>query len=289
MATSKLHHEVVNGFRLMERVGRGGVAEVYRAIALTDPNAQAAVKVLLPGNLEDRDRIRSLSAEYDMLADLEHPCLPRLIGEAEIRDLPAIIMQYFPGPTLYALHAQGKKIDGEVAFYALVKVVAYLHQERVVHNDLKLENVIVRPGGKLGLVDFGNARTVKGTSVITSMFRRKPKTVFGTPTYLAPELLEGGHPSLRSDVYALGVCAHILIAGRPPYDAASGSGRLRELAAKAKIPSLRERRPDVPRDLAAIVDTCLYKDRDLRHEDAIALRDLLKARRAAADVQVTEG
>ena len=90
-------------------------------------------------------------------------------------------------------------------------IVDHLVQIQVVHNDIKLENCILSPDGKLRLVDFGNARI--GPPKKFAALLSRPKHVVGTPTYLAPEIVAGKAASFASDCYAIGICAHILLAG----------------------------------------------------------------------------
>jgi serine/threonine protein kinase len=173
------------------------------------------------------------------------------------------------------LQTSGSSFDAVTAFVNLVGITAYLHQQGVVHNDLKLENAIRRPDGTIALVDFGNARTGQKKGLFARLLGKREPT-FGTPTYLAPELIAGeGEPSFRSDCYSLAVCCFILLSGEPPFNYDRKSARLRAAVNQAP-PSLRGRVPSVSPNFAKLVDTCLAKDPGLRLESAEMMHNGLK-------------
>jgi eukaryotic-like serine/threonine-protein kinase len=162
----------------------------------------------------------------------------------------------------------------------LVEITAYLHSKQIVHNDLKLENVILGPNGKISLVDFGNARRQQKKGLIARMFARK-EPIFGTPTYLAPELIAGeGEPSYRSDLYSLGVCCFILLTGEPPFVFDRKSARLRAAVNQA-APSLASRKTGLSPVFVKLVDACLSKDPSMRPEDAQRLHHACRQARQA--------
>ncbi|MHC5068041.1 MAG: serine/threonine-protein kinase [Planctomycetota bacterium] len=274
MSDSVLQHKLA-GYRLVELISRGGVAEVYRAVDPADVTRQVAVKVMLRGRLDDRDLVRAFGAEYDLLEELDDRSVPKVHHHGEINGRPAFVMDYIPGRTLFQMQDGGLPVDPLAAFHAVVKVVAYLHGQRVIHNDLKLENIIVQPNGLLCLVDFGNARRNRVSTAFMQAFKRRRNSVFGTPSCIAPELLRGGKPTYASDCYSLGVIAHYLLASSPPYTEAQVQQRLRGIDIGI-APSLAVRCPAAPGSLVRVVDSCLHADPDRRPEDAGVLRRYLK-------------
>jgi serine/threonine protein kinase len=125
------------------------------------------------------------------------------------------------------------------------------------------------------LVDFGNARKMETKSFFARLFGPKKDRVFGTPTYFAPELLQGKQPSYASDMYALGVCAFIMLSGEPPFDASSRTGRL-TANLKQEAPAIRSRCTELPLRAAQSIDRCLDKDPSERPGDANTLLGLIK-------------
>jgi serine/threonine-protein kinase len=194
-------------------------------------------------------------------------------------------MDYITGEPLHLACKREKPWDRLSVFLELVQVVAYLHGEHVIHADLKLENVILRPTGNIVLVDFGNAREVVTKSFFARLFKPKDR-VFGTPTYLAPELMKGQQPSYASDVYSLAVCAFILLSGEPPFHANSRTGRLKANL-NNEAPSIRSRCTELPQSAANAIDRCLSKEPGERPADASSLLGQLKELAPATNVSTT--
>jgi len=254
---------------LRELIGVGGTAEVYRASQRGYGN-DCAVKVLRRERLDERDRVKAFQNEFDILHRLACPGIPVAQKSGEIDSRPCFQMDLMQGETLAALQADHAVLPGPSLLIAATRIVAFLHEHNLVHNDLKLENMILGPDGGLSLIDFGNAREARD-SVIARLFHRKIEQIFGTITYVAPELLAGKRPSTQSDVYALGVCAFLLLTGKPPFQPGKAqdrpSERLRRLQ-EAKIPSIRDHLKNLPTQIATAIDACLARDPERRPDDA---------------------
>lgn len=272
MPSSELINVAMGPYHIVELISLGGVAEVFRA-EHTDDRRSMAIKVMRKERAADKDQVKAFEAEYGFLEKMDHPGIPKVKRYGAMMNRPAMLMDYVPGRTLHQLRQQEERFDRVGAFLALVNVVAYIHRQGVVHNDVKLENAILQPGGRLSLVDFGNARSAGG-GFLSRLLRRK-RQLFGTASYLAPELLKGGEPSPGSDVYALGVCAHILFTGEAPFNDPRQSARLRR-AVKEQAPKICDRVPKLPKQLGDLIDRCVLKDPAQRPADAEALKAALK-------------
>lgn len=272
MPSSELIHVALGPYHIVELISAGGVAEVFRA-EHTDDRRSMAIKVMRRERAVDKEQVKAFEAEYAFLERMDHPGIPAVKRFGELMGRPAMLMDYVPGRTLHQLKQLDERFDRVGAFIALVNIVSYIHRQQVVHNDIKLENAILQPGGRLALVDFGNARNAGG-GFLSRLLRRK-RQLFGTASYLAPELLKGDEPSACSDVYALGVCAHILFTGEPPFNDPRQSARLRR-AVKEQAPKICERVPRMPKQLGDLIDRCVIKDPAQRPQDAQVLRAALK-------------
>lgn len=255
-------------FTLREMIGSGGIAEVYRADHRDDTGRegakQYAVKVMRPERAVEKQQVKNFLEEYDTLQNLKHPGIPIVRRQGEVDGRPAFVMDLVPGNNLALMQADTKSFPGVRCLAELCTIAAFLHQQDIIHNDLKLENCMLRPDGSLVLLDFGSVRYPRRTSLIERLLPKMvPKMIFGTATYLAPELIQGKRPTFRTDVYALGVCAFYLLTGRPPFEEARQSGRLRANL-NAPPPSLATRLPSVHPTVAAIIDRCLSKDPEAR-------------------------
>jgi serine/threonine protein kinase len=274
MPDASLTNASFGPYTLREQISAGGIAEVYRG-EHNDDHKSVAVKVMRPEKQADKYHRQCFDEEFAYLKDLKHPGLPNARRQGEIKGRACFAMDFISGTPVHQVVRLDKPWDRVRAFHELVEIVGYLHGQRVIHADLKLENVILRPTGNVVLVDFGNARKVETKSFFARLFGAKKDRVFGTPTYLAPELLKGKQPSYASDVYALGVCAFIMLSGEPPFDASSRTGRLKANL-NNEAPSIRTRCAELPLRAAQAIDRCLEKEPSERPGDASSLLGLIK-------------
>jgi len=258
----------IGPFTLREMIGSGGIAEVYRADHRDDTGRdqakQYAVKVMRPERAAEKQQVKNFLEEYDTIQGLTHPGVPVVRRQGEVDGRPAFVMDLVPGSNLAVLQTQAQSYPGVHCFSELCAIAAYLHQHDIIHNDIKLDNCMLRPDGKLVLLDYGSVRFPRRTSFLSKLMPApKPKMIFGTASYLAPELIQGKRPTFRTDVYALGVCAFYLLTGKAPFEEARQSGRLRANL-NAAPPSIAGRLPNIHPTVATIIDRCLSKDPEAR-------------------------
>ena len=268
---STLVNVQVGPFIFREQIGMGGVAEVWKAVHVDDGRAYA-VKILRADRLAEAQHLKALEMEFSILEQLRHPALAPGRRWVEVDGRPGFVMDLIPGENLATVLARKQPVPGLRCVHELAAAVAYVHENDLIHNDIKLENCVLRPDGSLGLIDFGSVKRVQWGGNITGLFRRPAQQIFGTATYLAPELIAGKRPTTKTDLYALGVAAFILITGRPPFAAATNEARLRANATEIP-PTLASRVPGIPAAPASVIDRCLAKKPDIRPADAAEVRD----------------
>jgi serine/threonine protein kinase len=236
----------VGGYRLLERLGQGGMATVYRARAGTH---EVALKLLV-GDRADPDKAARFRRECRLAAQLKHPTLVRVIESGEQENLLYLVMELVEGEPL-RLRPSGLDWEQIWPWYRQLLVgLNYAHGVGVVHRDLKPENILVRPDGGLKVVDFGLART-QDTPAITETGK-----ALGTPSYLAPEQLTGAGDLVepRTDQYALGVILFQALTGSPPFRGLDASDVAAQHLSKAP-PRVRDLRPDISVELDTVVTT----------------------------------
>ncbi len=289
----------VPGYAVEGLLGRGGMAEVFRARALAGPQAgtTVALKRLLPELALDAEYVALLRQEAELTRRLRHPAIVEVL-EAGVSDgVPFIAMEFVDGRNLKEILARcaARAILLPVDFAAYVvhvvaQALAHAHEGRdesgrllgIVHNDVSPSNVFISRLGEIKLGDFGVARFVAGhpqaavdpgTSGDAAAVPSGPGA-FGKVHYLAPELLRGGRPTPASDLYALGAVFFELLTNQkafPGRDVNEVGQRL--LAAERPAPS--SFRPEVPVALDALVLSCLQLD---------PARRIVSASRFAVDV-----
>jgi predicted Ser/Thr protein kinase len=263
-------------YRDAQRIGRGGMGDIYRA---TDETLGRDVAVKVLGEHYARDESVRGRFEREALAAARLSGRPHVItifDVGEWQDRPYIVMEYLGGGSLEdAIRERGGGLEPARALEWLEQAAVALdtaHAEGVVHRDVKPANLLLDRDGNVHVADFGVA-SAAGLDSMT-----KTGTVLGTAGYLAPEQAQGEPATPASDLYSLGVVAFELLTGERPYQ---GDTAAAEAAAHihAPIPSISALRPDLPRDLDRVFERALAKDPRARFRSAgefvAALRDAL--------------
>jgi eukaryotic-like serine/threonine-protein kinase len=266
------------GFEILEELGRGAESTVYRVRASGHrraPDGEYVLKLTTAPaapDVADADAQAGLVAfrrEAALMAAVDHPRIDRVHEVGVLDGRPYVVRDVVPGVSLAQRLGKGVMSAGEVVRLALdlVGPLTAMHDQGLVHRDLKPPNVMVSPDGTARVIDFG----------LTTRQARSDDAVVGTLTYTAPEQagLLNRPVDNRSDLYSLGVILFEALAGRPPF-AADDVGELLRRHAVAAPPDLRELAPGTPPGLAAVIYRLLAKDPDDRYQDGRALAaDLL--------------
>jgi len=259
-------------YRLLEQLGRGGMASVYKAERRGE---LYALKRPLPAFLEEPEFLERFLREAEIGRTLHHPNIVRILERGEVGGVPYFTMELIAGETLQSRLQRGGALEPRAAA-ALVAQVAealdYAHLKGVVHRDLKPSNIMVLADGTARVMDYGiaRARRFEGLTV-TGAF-------LGSPEYVAPETIDGKPTDARSDLYSLGVVFYEALTGRRPFSADTPFAILRKhLNETPTRPTLL--RPGLPPELERIVLRLLSKRAEERHPGAdelvIELRDFL--------------
>ena len=267
--------DLVGGrYRLEERLGAGGMSEVWAAED-TELGRRVAIKLLG----RDADAAR-FNREARAVAALAHPNICQLYDFGEEGGRPFMVLEYLGGGTLEDRlvagepypDAETRRIAGELA-----GALAHAHSRGLVHRDLKPANVLFDDEGRAKIADFGIAR-LSGAGTLT-----EAGTLLGTAAYISPEQATGRQATPASDVYSFGVILYRLLAGRLPFEARAPL-ELAEMHVRDEPPPLRALRPDAPPDLVETAEATLAKDPQARPSDGAALAALLGADATAATV-----
>lgn len=259
-------------FRLFEMLGRGGMASVYKAERRGE---LSALKRPLASLLDDPEFRERFLREAEIGRTLNHPNIVRILERGEVEGVPYFTMELLAGQTLGAFVRGQRLIEPRTATSIVVQAAEALdlaHTKGVVHRDLKPSNIMLLPDGTAKVMDFGIARARRFEGLTAT------GAFLGTPEYVAPEMIEGGHTDARSDLYALGVILFELLAGQRPFAGDTPFAILKKHRLEEPLPPSRIRAA-VPAELDAIVLRLLRKNPAERPASAeelvIALRDWL--------------
>jgi eukaryotic-like serine/threonine-protein kinase len=262
MATSIIG-ETIGRYQIMEEIGRGGLAVVYRAVD-TLLQRNVAVKMILPDQQQTDKFLKRFNREAKTLAGLSHPSIVKVLDYGEHGGTPYLVMEYIPGGTLSNRMGKAYSYTEAAAILApIAHALHHAHQHKVVHRDVKPANILVNESGQPMLSDFG---IVKLTDTEESQGLTATGVVVGTPAYMAPEQIQGKQIDGRADIYALGIVFFELITGRKPYVANTPIElTLKHLNDPIPRPRLIVR--DLPPEVEQIVMKSMAKKPEDRYQD----------------------
>jgi serine/threonine-protein kinase len=263
---------LLNGrYQLLEQLGTGGMADVYRA---RDPvlDRYVAIKVLRKDFSGNEEFQKNFRLEARAAANLSHPNIVTVHDFGFADDLLFIVMELVPGKDMKQLIREKGRFSVEAGIPLMVQACAgigYAHRAGIVHCDVKPHNMLVAKDGRLKVTDFGIAR-----ALATIVQGERANVVWGSPLYFAPEQAQGEAPTPASDVYSLGVVMYELLCGTPPFTASSAE-ELARLHVTARPIPIREYIPDIPIALEEIIMKVLSKEPASRYRTADQLGRVL--------------
>mmetsp|Transcript_162453 Transcript_162453/g.296546 ORF Transcript_162453/g.296546 Transcript_162453/m.296546 type:complete len:524 (+) Transcript_162453:176-1747(+) len=255
-------------YELLKALGQGTTGVVYAARRKAD-GRQVALKTM---RTTDEELVRIAHQEFTLLNSIRHPHIIQALDFFAATDRTVVVLEFFDGHTLDKTvgSASGRRLSERVAyklFVALMQAIAHLHQIRIVHRDVKAQNVLVARDLKdLRLIDFNTARRLSDGAL----------TMTGTQLYLAPEVLLGESPSEGSDVWSAGLCLHIMLSGRLPQAMYRYKGCFADFAAAVsskQTPLTGRRWQHVSKACKATLLRCLEINKCLRPTATTILED----------------
>lgn len=264
---SDLIGQSLGRYHILEQLGEGGMATVYKAYD-TRLETDVAVKVIctesLPQNAVQRS-LKRFEREAKALAKLTHSNIVKVLDYGEHQGKPYLVMPYLPGGTLKQL-LNGKPMPYQKAAQILVPIasaLAYAHQQAMIHRDVKPSNILITQSGDPMLTDFGVAKIIDQE---TTMDFTGTSAAVGTPEYMAPEQVTSKTADHRVDIYALGIVFYEMLTGRRPYQADTPMAVLFKHASEP-LPRPKSVVPGLPDSVEQILLKALAKLPEDRYKD----------------------
>jgi serine/threonine protein kinase len=304
--------ERIAHFRILSKIGEGGMGVVYRA---NDEYLQrlVALKVLGVGKAKeiDHEHTQRLLREARAASRINHPNVVTVYAAGEFEGIPFIAMEYVEGKELASLIG-GRGLDTERSLEIAAQVAEGLgaaHDQGIVHRDIKPANILVCANGKIKILDFGLAKPgqmrgldevvqpIRSTAELADsvdaldFYHTQAGVIWGSLRYMSPEQFTGDAVDARSDVFSLGVVLYQMLTGKLPFVAKKPREQLAALLHQ-EVPPLRQNNLRIPDAVQRIVDRSLARDRDLRYSSGAAmaadLRTALKRLEAFGDVEIED-
>lgn len=255
-----------NRYRILELIGEGGMALVYKAEDSLLCRA-VAVKVLRPQYASDAEFVERFHRESKAAASLSHPNVVNIFDVGKDDDLDYIVMEYIPGNNLKDVIKRNAPMSVEQALditRQICEALHHAHQRNIIHRDIKPHNILVTPEGQIKVTDFGIARAISASSFTQTGM------VVGSVQYSSPEQVKGGVVGPQSDIYSLGCVLYELLTGTIPFQGDTSISIAMQHLQGNLIP-IRELRPDIPAGVAKIVDQAMAKEITERYPSALAM------------------
>lgn len=260
---------LISGYRIIERIGAGGMGEVYLAEDLT-LGRRVAIKLISGSIVQEESRSRFLR-EARAMATIEHPCVVRIYGFGEGEGTAHILMEYIEGTNL----ADRIKSEKQLPVADSLKIIRQAAEglqaawsKHIIHRDVKPSNILMDRLGQVHVADFGLAKPVQDNKEDTPLTHSG--LILGTPHYAAPEQASGKDIDFRADIYSLGIVLYEMLAGERPF---RGSTPVAVIAQhlNTPIPDPAEKRDDLSAGLIQLVKKMTQKDPAKRPESYAAL------------------
>lgn len=255
--------ENVGPYRLVEKIGKGGMATVFKAYH-PSLDRYVAIKALHPAFMEHPGFIDRFNREAKVVAKLEHPNIVPIYDYSEHEDRPYLVLKYVRGETLKARLEKSKLTykESRQVFRVIASALAYAHQQGVLHRDVKPSNVLLDKAGGIYLADFGLARIAE-----TSQTTLSGQMMMGTPHYISPEQAKGlGNLDARTDIYSLGVMMYELLVGQVPFHADTPFSVIHDHI-YSPLPLPRDMNPELNDEMQRALLKALAKKREDRFND----------------------
>lgn len=269
-----------NRYEILERIGTGGMAVVYKA-KCHRLNRLVAIKILKSDLAQNEEFRRRFNAESQAVAQLSHPNIVSVYDVSRGGDTEYIVMELIDGITLKQYMEKRSQLNWRESLHFITQIMrglSHAHSRGIIHRDIKPQNIMVLRDGSVKVADFGIACLADSAQTMT-------QEALGSVHYISPEQARGDRPDARSDIYSSGVVLYEMLTGRLPFEGESAvSVAIQHLSSIPLAP--REINPDIPEQLELICMKAMAPDLEHRYQSADAMIADLEAFRKNPDVEM---
>ena len=269
-----------NRYEILERIGTGGMAIVYKA-KCHRLNRLVAIKILKSDLAQNEEFRRRFNAESQAVAQLSHPNIVSVYDVSRGGDMEYIVMELIDGITLKQYMEQRGQLNWRESLHFITQIMrglSHAHSRGIIHRDIKPQNIMVLRDGSVKVADFGIACLADSAQTLT-------QEALGSVHYISPEQARGDRPDARSDIYSSGVVLYEMLTGRLPFEGESAvSVAIQHLSSIPLAP--REINPDIPEQLELICMKAMAPDLEHRYQSADAMIADLEAFRKNPEVEM---
>ena len=269
-----------NRYEILERIGTGGMAVVYKA-KCHRLNRLVAIKILKSDLAQNEEFRRRFNAESQAVAQLSHPNIVSVYDVSRGGDTEYIVMELIDGITLKQYMEKRGQLNWRESLHFITQIMrglSHAHSRGIIHRDIKPQNIMVLRDGSVKVADFGIASLADSAQTMT-------QEALGSVHYISPEQARGDRPDARSDIYSSGVVLYEMLTGRLPFEGESAvSVAIQHLSSIPLAP--REINPDIPEQLELICMKAMAPDLEHRYQSADAMIADLEAFRKNPDVEM---
>ncbi|MDA3863891.1 MAG: protein kinase [Deltaproteobacteria bacterium] len=257
----------IGKYEILEEVGRGGMAVVYKAKD-TSLGREVALKLLHPYLAQDEQARIRLESEARAVARLKHPLIPEVYDYSGSKSEQAyIVTEFISGITLGQFFEKHKLKMAESAlliFYQITLALQHAHENGIIHRDIKPDNIMITHEGKIKLMDFGISRVIENPGITST------GQILGSPAYMSPEIIKGKPAGKKSDIFSLGILLYQLSTGESPFYGSNTHAVLVKIA-EVEYEDPEAKKPDMGVHCANLIRSCLSREPQNRPENVALL------------------